>query len=790
MTFNIAILLTADGKGAKAELHSTGKSMDDVTKKLKKMGVATDGLEADLHALAGAERAAANQAVGLAGTHKLAAGQVGNLTAQFNDIGVMMAAGQNPLQLALQQGTQITQVIGPMGAAGAVNALGAAFMQMLNPVTLITIGSIAAGAALVGWLRDAGPEAKTLEDALEELADGLSTYQDAVERALTPTVELEERFGEAASEASHIFEILAQGAKADHLRQIAAAAREMSAAFDVQDKPNQNVLAELFDLSVWNRRSRQNINEVIAALSSLGDAGSVEEQRVAAQELFSAFEEMANARNGVSEEEQQHLNEIGQLILALGEFQAMSINKSRQASEEYYQSRIQSEEYLQNIRAREAAELEKIYGLYGRSRIAANAASAVAAEMLATMQQENIIAQAILDHGEDSVIVARMRADAERAAFEELLASMEAAESQKDELRAAFEYSQLIANANMSGTIGNAADEAARLADNLMAAVGALPGLGLDLGETIFGQGNKQLGDKIFGETTPPVSSGRGGGGASAIDQEREALDKLLAREREALDLLRETDPVQKEMIRNREALKGATDAEREAVEALIAERIAEEQAMESLKAQYNFFANTAYDAISGLIFQGNSLAETMENVGKMILQAALQASLLGTGPLATLLGTSGGGGLLGAIGGALFGTIPALSKGGGILAGPGSGTSDDILMWGSSGEFMMNSKATAQNRHLLEYLNAGNALPGYSAGGLVGAQSAAPHVTQAQNANAARIRLEIMPNKYFDTLLKEVSKDTALVVVESYRRDVAPSDFRRFQSDPRGLGI
>ncbi|SIO24682.1 hypothetical protein SAMN05444722_1005 [Rhodovulum sp. ES.010] len=39
----------------------------------------------------------------------LSAGRVANVTAQFNDIGMILMAGQNPLQLAIQEGTQITQ---------------------------------------------------------------------------------------------------------------------------------------------------------------------------------------------------------------------------------------------------------------------------------------------------------------------------------------------------------------------------------------------------------------------------------------------------------------------------------------------------------------------------------------------------------------------------------------------------------------------------------------------------------------------------------------------------------
>ena len=55
---------------------------------------------------------------------------MGNLVSQGNDVLVMLAAGQNPFQLAIQQGTQITQVIGPLGAAGAFRALRGAVLSM------------------------------------------------------------------------------------------------------------------------------------------------------------------------------------------------------------------------------------------------------------------------------------------------------------------------------------------------------------------------------------------------------------------------------------------------------------------------------------------------------------------------------------------------------------------------------------------------------------------------------------------------------------------------------------
>jgi len=52
----------------------------------------------------------------------------------------------------------------------------------------------------------------------------------------------------------------------------------------------------------------------------------------------------------------------------------------------------------------------------------------------------------------------------------------------------------------------------------------------------------------------------------------------------------------------------------------------------------------------------------------------------------------------------------------GGLLTGPGSGTSDSIPLWGSNGEYIVRASETRKNLGLLEMINAGR----YAAGGLV----------------------------------------------------------------------
>ncbi|MFG6081599.1 phage tail length tape measure family protein [Paracoccus litorisediminis] len=134
-----------------------------------------------------------------------AAGANANLVANFNDIGVMLAAGQSPLQLALQQGTQISQVLTELGGGtSALRAVGSAFVGMLNPVSLATIGVIGFGAAAVQWLMPAQDEAGKTKDAFDALKDSMSTYNDALSLSLLYTGESEKKYGEEAQKGAEI----------------------------------------------------------------------------------------------------------------------------------------------------------------------------------------------------------------------------------------------------------------------------------------------------------------------------------------------------------------------------------------------------------------------------------------------------------------------------------------------------------------------------------------------------------------------------------------------------------
>jgi hypothetical protein len=843
MTINLSMLLKADASQAKAELTATGKAADTVSKATDKLGrkgktaaVGTKALgtsaasaKTQLQQLSVAEVRSAATIGKLGAANKIAAGSVGNLVSQFNDVGVMMAAGQNPLQLALQQGTQITQVIGPMGAAGAVKALGSAFMSMLSPINFITIGAIAAGAAMVGWFRESGPAALSLEERIDSLSEGIDRYRASVRDARMDTASMIERFGSGATEARKYLEALTEVRRREALVGTAQVAQSVTGGYGSYRQYHQMAdIGSDFDLYIsgtGRKLGRQLVGELVVAYEEIDATAnaSIEKQIEAWQRTYDVTVKAAEAVDGVSESENKRLALIAEQILRLQELLALDEASKRAADAAVVKQQDMLAELEREIQINEAiaqygadsaqvanlhlAHEREIYALrveelevskelqatlmaafdkanpprnpmaewaasayeYAAARVKTNYQEAASArKMLQTLQQENAIRAAILRYGEGSAQVAELRATAEQRVFEATLDTLNVSTELKDKLRAAFEKGQALAGLNMAGGVASAASEAERMAVALgisletaskIAAMGGQSGAGAGRGGDPRKQGGGitdwQNRDAIVWlENYKPPRIRHGGGGGGATRKEQNAAKDLIKDLKQELAILRETDPVQKEMLRNREALAQATTAEKVTIAELIAQRNNETQTLERQKETWDFLKDTAYGSLDSLILQGNSLSDVMDNLADSIQSAALQAILLGEGPLASLLGTGGSGGLIGMVLGAAFpglkpASIPANAEGG-MIYGPGSGKSDDVLMWGSSGEFMVNAAATKKHRGLLELINSGNDIPGYAAGGLVapaymrgqgggsGGMAPAPLIVIENNSSAA----------------------------------------------------
>jgi uncharacterized protein (UPF0147 family) len=105
--------------------------------------------------------------------------QTANIAAQFQDIAVTSAMGMSPIQIALQQGTQLSAVFNEMGKGrDVIRGIGAAFASIISPVSLVTIGVIAAGAALAQYIIS-GSKTKDLTAVFQEHAESIATVKAA-----------------------------------------------------------------------------------------------------------------------------------------------------------------------------------------------------------------------------------------------------------------------------------------------------------------------------------------------------------------------------------------------------------------------------------------------------------------------------------------------------------------------------------------------------------------------------------------------------------------------------------
>lgn len=845
MTFKVSLKIDADGKEAVQEVKRVEQAQRGAAKASDELGRKSRTAAGGVSTLGGSASGAGGQVDVMADANRRAAGSMGNLVAQGNDVITMLIAGQDPMQLAIQQGTQINQVWGQMGVKGkdAFRLVGGAIMSMMSPINLITIGSIAAAGAMTQWFSSGAEEAKTFEEILSELEEAMSAYTEAANAAEVGTDELRAKFGEAAGEVRRLLEEQKAAARRDVTFKIKARieADIDESLFGRGDESALHRMAQEFGVSLFDpdpeviRARRGMVNEVLSDYAELARAadGSVTQQAAAVETLVGSYTRAAQASGEITKSENDRILALQELLLKLREMEALEPAEGaipaaqREAYQQYYQSRIQGEEYLQRMREREASALEEIYGLYARTRIESDANVAAAGEMLGELEGQVELQRLIAQHGEDSAQVAENRVAAERAAFEETLATMDASEGLQEALRAAFDQAQALASLDVSSGIWDGASAASAMAANLGAAVAQMNALRgaavasarvsaqraqnrldtvgdpaaraggeavIDFRESLDDGGYGLISGGRAGElaaaeadvrtaaeeaerlnqaanaadteyrklqsTLAGGGSGRrgrsGGRGASAAQKERDAVADLIGTLEDQLAILRETDPIQKEMLRNREVLKAATDAERAAVRDLIEAHADEEEALERKGELTDFLKSEGYDLFTSATQGVDALTAAANRAVEALADMVFQAILLGEGPLAGLFGGTGlltglaesvAGSLLGK--GGIVGEDPALQRlaaggmvdttprrsaqrptewrsidaraAGGMIYGKGGGTSDDNLTWTSNGEYVVNARSTARNRGLLERINAGEEFPALAQGGMVG---------------------------------------------------------------------
>ncbi|WP_444462211.1 phage tail tip lysozyme [Rhodobacter capsulatus] len=228
------------------------------------------------------------------------AAHVANLGYQFNDIAMMLAAGQNPVMLMMQQGSQVTQVFDQMRASGLSigTALRSTLMGLLNPANLATMAVIGIGAAAVQWFVASREKAKSFEDALADLEKASKAVQTALKDARTGIGDLTDEFGDGASKAREMNLALLTLARAEAAQAVKDSITGITDAIGDVSTFGVVRLDKLEDKFNLTNKGAVRVKD---ALDLFRHARTLEEQQLAAERLAKALADAEYNTDGASD---------------------------------------------------------------------------------------------------------------------------------------------------------------------------------------------------------------------------------------------------------------------------------------------------------------------------------------------------------------------------------------------------------------------------------------------------------------------------------------------------------
>ena len=232
--------------------------------------------------------------------------QVGNLAAQFQDIGVQLAGGASPFTIISQQVPQIVAATGSV--RGAIGGLGAALTQLISPVGLVSTAFILAASVaasyfsdLLGGEDDSAEALKREADLIQKIADkwgdaapALKKYaderkklKDVSELQEATNIAIDEVFEDARKEVDRLdidlIDLIGTldliGEKPEKIRAIQEAFAALKKAVDEgrdSTKENKDLQTALAD--TFSAESVPAVGKFVDALQSLADKFSTAAQ--------------------------------------------------------------------------------------------------------------------------------------------------------------------------------------------------------------------------------------------------------------------------------------------------------------------------------------------------------------------------------------------------------------------------------------------------------------------------------------------------------------------------------
>lgn len=247
-----------------------------------------------------------------------------NVAAQFNDIGVTLASGMSPWMVAIQQGTQLNQVLGNQGLRGTVGLLGGALSSLLNPVSLVTIAVIGLGGtavqALYEWYASGEKTAEQLkqqEELIRRVADRWGDTVPAVQAYIEQLDKAKEK-QDLLSARDAIRDDLYQGPR-DQLAELTA----MQAAYiaDLRQVGDEEASVQALEEAFKNLTNRiadgtAGARDAVAVSDALND--TMLAGQPVSLDLAAALATLAGSLAGVSSQARDANSQIGELLNRTG----------------------------------------------------------------------------------------------------------------------------------------------------------------------------------------------------------------------------------------------------------------------------------------------------------------------------------------------------------------------------------------------------------------------------------------------------------------------------------------
>lgn len=250
---------------------------------------------------------AADMYAGQARMAQMATQQVGF---QLNDIGVMLAGGMSPLSIAVGQGTQLAQTFQSLGKGTSVlSTLAGGFTALFSPVSLITIGVIGLGAAIVQWMMSGSDETKSFADALGDADSAISSVRQATELLAGASLgSLAEGYGRVNAELQTHLEKLQEIARIEATQKTSSALSAVGEEF-----LGGWLTTDVDDMRIAFSTTNDEARVLLSQLEAIKSARTFEEQYAAVQKMRA---EVESVTGGIKRAEGGALAFLTQLIKA------------------------------------------------------------------------------------------------------------------------------------------------------------------------------------------------------------------------------------------------------------------------------------------------------------------------------------------------------------------------------------------------------------------------------------------------------------------------------------------